>query len=307
MVTSSKSRPEKKARKKTNNSKPAASAPTPAAKSNGSSPSGSEHLRQLYNSLLKSRLLQRHVQGLADIPAADARFDLAIGDEAVTVGATADLRGGDTIAASHNNLAALIATRVPLGHLLAGGHAHQSCTCPAAATVLAPYLSDDPFSAGTGVALGHKLAKRQNVVVAFCSVEAPSLEQWRDALHIAALQKLPILYVMKSSKSGEASAVADGRLEDFSYYMKDHGFPNISVDGHDVVAVWRVAQESVHRARNGSGPTLMDCRMESSQDPLAHMEHYLRKRGLWDEEWKRRSASEIAREIIAASKTAAGV
>ena len=59
---------------------------------------------------------------------------------------------------------------------------------------------------------------------------------------------------------------------------RDYGYPGIIVDGQDVVAVWRVAQESIHRARNGAGPTLIDCRMDSKRDPLAHMEHYMRKR-----------------------------
>ncbi len=59
----------------------------------------------------------------------------------------------------------------------------------------------------------------------------------------------------------------------------DLGFPGVAEDGNDVVAVWRVAQESIHRARNGSGTMLIDlCRAELTDDPLAHMEHYLRKR-----------------------------
>ena len=55
-------------------------------------------------------------------------------------------------------------------------------------------------------------------------------------------------------------------------------FPEYVADAGDVVAVWRVAQESIYRARNGSGPTLIDCRKLTPQDPLAHMEHYMRKR-----------------------------
>ena len=43
-------------------------------------------------------------------------------------------------------------------------------------------------------------------------------------------------------------------LEEFSFLAKDYGFPSILVDGKDVVAVWRAAQESIHRARNGSWP-----------------------------------------------------
>ena len=78
---------------------------------------------------------------------------------------------------------------------------------------------------------------------------------------------------------------------------RDGGFPGVIVDGQDVVAVWRVAQESIHRARNGGGATLIDCRMEAERDPLAHMEHYLRKRSLWDEEWRKQVEERLRGEL----------
>ena len=85
-----------------------------------------------------------------------------------------------------------------------------------------------------------------------------------------------------------------------------YGFPGITVDGNDVIAVWRVTQESIHRARSGAGPTLIECRTWRWQtevdhdsagrgsrtklmhawkthDPLHHMEHYMKKRSLWQQ------------------------
>ncbi|MGC2109080.1 MAG: thiamine pyrophosphate-dependent enzyme [Candidatus Korobacteraceae bacterium] len=305
MVTSSKKRPEVKVRKKTTSSKPPASAPSTTANSNGSSPSNGDALRKLYASLLECRLLQEHIRLLPASHAIAGRYELAIGHEAVTVGATADLREEDTITAARSNLAALIARRMAVGHLLRASESPQICGCLVG---LAPLTSSsvpaDPFHAGTGIALAHKLEKQQNVVIALWSEESASLEHWRDALHIAAVQKLPIIYVMRSAKAEEASSSQATWLDDFSFYIKDYGFPSISVDGRDVVAVMRVAQESIHRARNGSGPTLIDCRMESGEDPLTHMEHYMRKRSLWDDGWKQQLASQIRAEMEAAAATA---
>ncbi len=82
-----------------------------------------------------------------------------------------------------------------------------------------------------------------------------------------------------------------------SFLAREYGFPGIIVDGTDAVAVWRVAQESVHRARNGSGPTLVDCRSDASRDPLEHMERYLKTRHLWDDQWKARLERELMTEI----------
>jgi TPP-dependent pyruvate/acetoin dehydrogenase alpha subunit len=86
-------------------------------------------------------------------------------------------------------------------------------------------------------------------------------------------------------------------LEPFSFMAREYGYPGIIVDGQDVVAVWRAAQESIHRARQGSGPTLIDCRTDASRDPLAYMEHYMRKRNVWDVGWKKDTEQRIAAEI----------
>jgi len=94
-----------------------------------------------------------------------------------------------------------------------------------------------------------------------------------------------------------------------------YGIPGITVDGNDIVAVWRVTQESIHRARSGAGPTLIECRTwrwhaeadtnsarrsskptllktRQEHDPLHHMEHYMTKRNLWKQSWRDKLAAE---------------
>jgi pyruvate dehydrogenase E1 component alpha subunit len=261
----------------------------PASNSNGSSPSSGETLRKLYAALLRCRLVQERAR-----LSHSTEYELALGHEAVTAGTTADLGAEDTIAASARNLAALVARGLPLTTLLkeldsAGG---------VLASITRPSLPEDPFNLGTGIALAHRLQKKQNVVVAFCEKEIVSLDPWHEALKFAGVHKLPMLYVVKSAAPNEQlSGDQPAYLEQFSFMARDYGFPGIIVDGRDVVAVWRVAQESIHRARNGAGPTLIDCRTESARDPLEHMEHYMRKRNVWDREWKDKTEAGIAGEI----------
>ena len=78
---------------------------------------------------------------------------------------------------------------------------------------------------------------------------------------------------------------------------RECGFPGIVVDGQDVVAVWRVAHEAIRHARDGSGPTLIDCRTDPVRDPLTHMQRYLEKRNEWDEGWKRQLQREIRKAL----------
>jgi len=276
--------------RKTSSAKPSlTAAATSTTNSNGSSASNGETLRKLYAALLKCRLAQERVR-----LSHSTEYEFALGHEAVTAGTTADLGAEDTIAASARNLAALVARGLPLTTLLTGvagpGDFFGSITRPS--------LPEDPFNLGTGIALAHKLEKKQNVVVAFCEKEIVWLDPWHEALKFAGVHKLPIVYVVKSGASNEQpSAGQPAYLEQFSFMARDYGFPGIIVDGRDVVAVWRVAQESIHRARNGAGPTLIDCRTESARDPLEHMEHYMRKRSTWDEEWRKQVVARISGEL----------
>jgi|SRR5579871_1235666 len=253
--------------------------------------SGAETLRKLYGSLLWCRRVQEFVaHGSA---AAAERFDVRIGHEAVTVGATADLVAGDTVSASSRNLSALVARGIPIANLLAriNGNYQQR-----------PVLPDDPFNAGAGVALAHKLEGKRNVVAAFCARQNPSLDDWQDALRFASSERLPIVFVIENDAG--AAAKRNGHLDPVSFQVRGHNLPGIVVDGSDVVAVWRVAQEALHRARNGWGATLIDCRADIARDPLAHMEHYLRKRRAWDDAWRSGLEMQIGAAIQAALQKA---
>ncbi len=230
-----------------------------------------------------------------------------MGHEAVVVGPTADLRVEDTITATDRNLAALVARSLPMSVLLAqelAGDPSRECTLHGSITKKS--LPDDPFTLATGIALAHKLDKKQNVVVAFCPQESPALEAWHEALKFAGVHKLPVLFVIKNGVADQQSSADHApHLEAFSFMARDYGFPGIIVDGQDVVAVWRVAQESIHRARNGSGPTLIDCRTDSMRDPLTHMHHYMSKRNLWDDAWKEQVEREIRSECEKAAELVA--
>ena len=261
----------------------------PTTVNNDFSPSHGELLQQRYASLLRCRLMEEHISRSPELA---AKYDFVVRHEAVAVGAAADLGSGDTMAASRRNLVALVAAGAALRQLLSG---FEACECQAALLAFSS-ISEDPFNAGTGIALAHKLAKQRHVVVAIAGEDAAPLAGAREALKLAGSGKLPIVYVVKN---GEGDGGYAPHLKPVSLLARDGGFPGVIVDGQDVVAVWRVAQESIHRARNGGGPTLIDCRMDATRDPLAHMEHYLRKRDLWHEDWRRKVEATIATELEA--------
>ncbi|MGO9515490.1 MAG: thiamine pyrophosphate-dependent enzyme [Candidatus Korobacteraceae bacterium] len=269
-----------------------------ATNGNETALSTQEVLRRLYFLMLKCRKLSERAQHLAASrdPAVD--YDFVIGHEAIVVGATFELGQQDTIAASSRNFAAHVVKGARLEALLANGP-QENGSQPGALTLL------DPLNLGTGLALAHRLEKKRNAVVALCSRgDAASQDCWLEAMKFAGIHKLPIIYVLMSGPAFEPAPEKQNlALEELSFIARDCGFPAIIVDGKDAVAVWRVAQESIHRARNGAGPTLVECDTESSpsSDTLAHLEHYMSKRGLWGEEWRRDAADRIDAEIAEAA------
>jgi pyruvate dehydrogenase E1 component alpha subunit len=145
---------------------------------------------------------------------------------------------------------------------------------------------ESQLSVGLGVAVANKTQKNKSVTLAFAGDEAVSGKIANEALSFAAAHKLPIVYIV------ESGAPLDGRA------TKTHtqGVPTITVDGNDVVAVYRVSQESIRRAREGYGPAVIEARtLDSSQrsangsdsDPLSFMENYLKQKKLWSDDWKK--------------------
>jgi pyruvate dehydrogenase E1 component alpha subunit len=304
MVTKSKKRAKGSSRDKATAKEPLTSAPAQPVNGSGPSPSNLDMLRRMYSAMLKCRMMEER----AHDGSAVLVYDLAAGHEAVVTSASIDLKPEDTIAASQRNFAARIAMGTPLKHLLKEANANDSeecrvaiisCRCVLSGSASSAAFLADPFNLATGLALSHKLEKRTNVVVAFWDEDAAALEASHEALKFAGIHKLPIIYVTRSTGLDDPGRRKHSALEEFSFLAKDYGFPSILVDGKDVVAVWRAAQESIHRARNGSGPTLIECQTEPAnfKDPLAHLQHYMSRRGAWDDEWKQQIVDQINAEI----------
>jgi pyruvate dehydrogenase E1 component alpha subunit len=260
-------------------------------------------LRRMYSAMLKCRMMEERVRNGNAVLVCD----LAAGHEAIVIGASIDLKPEDTIAASHRNFAAHVALGTPLKYLLKksganisneSGASLFSCRCALPGPISSAAFLADPFNLATGLALSHKLEKKTKVVVAFWDEDAAALVASHEALKFAGIHKLPIIYVTRSAGLDDPGLRKHSALEEFSFLAKDYGFPSILVDGKDVVAVWRAAQESIHRARNGSGPTLIECQTEPAnfKDPLAHMQHYMTRRGAWDEGWKQQVVDQINAE-----------
>ena len=97
------------------------------------------------------------------------------------------------------------------------------------------------------------------VVVSFFGDGALNEGAFHEAANMAAIWKLPVIFVCENNKYGMSSSTAKAfALENLSDRAKGYGFPGVTIDGNDVVAVYEATQAAVDRAKAGEGPTLIE-------------------------------------------------
>ena len=146
-------------------------------------------------------------------------------------------------------------------------------------------------------------ARQAGVAVVYALLGEVSTALWRIALAFAAEQRLPVLFVVlpaarntKPAKAGVMSSIA-----------LRHGLPGIAVDVNDAVAIYRVAQEAIGRARIGGGAALMECvpfvlegakgGRDASGDAIGVLKSYMLNRGVATKGWMEREAKAFARRV----------
>ena len=227
--------------------KPVATAPRPQG--NGAAPLGPELLKRLYYYMLKCRTVEERARTLFKQGKFSGNYYAAVGQEATEVGATIDLETDDYIAPPHRNFVTHIMKGTPLEAMFAQLYARKTSPdqgrsspahCGYAPThVITPASTiAAQLNIGTGVALAYKLQKKPNIVVALSGDGSTSLGFWHEALNFAGVQKLPIVYVCENNRWAESVSVTmQTAVEDLSVKAQAYGFPGITVDGNDVVAV----------------------------------------------------------------------
>ncbi len=153
---------------------------------------------------------------------------------------------------------------------------------------------------------------------------ATSQGDFHEALNFAAVFKAPVIFVCQNNQWAISIPVSQQtRSQTLAQKALAYGMPGIQVDGNDILAVYAAAQEAVQRARNGDGPTLIECvtyrlmmhttaddpkRYRTDEeverwrqrDPLPRFEKYLSDKGLLSEEKRKGIESEILEQIQAA-------
>jgi TPP-dependent pyruvate/acetoin dehydrogenase alpha subunit len=210
-----------------------------------------------------------------------------LGEEGIAVGAIAALRPSDYIVSTHRGHGHAIAKghepRLMMAELLGratgycrgrGGSMHVSSLALRNLGANGVVAGGMPLAVGAAFAI--RLKGETDVVVSFCSDGASANGAFHEALNLAAIYHLPVVFVLENNHYAVSTPIRDSALvEDLSERAAGYGMPGVTVDGNDAVLVLGAMIPAVARARAGEGPTLIECKT------FRHGGHHVNDPGLY--------------------------
>jgi TPP-dependent pyruvate/acetoin dehydrogenase alpha subunit len=195
-----------------------------------------------------------------------------IGQEAVAVGVCDILNRDDYIISNHRGHGHAIAKGIPPRAIMAelfgkktgvvggiGGSMHSADLDNG--VIFSTAIVGGGIPIATGVGLKFQYVGSKQVSVAFFGDGAANIGSFHEGINLAAIWKLPVIFVCENNlyAASVPQSAATGS-EDIASRGAAYGIPGITVDGMDVLQVREIALQAVERAREGGGPTLLECR-----------------------------------------------
>lgn len=246
-----------------------------------------ERLLAMYRTVVLIREFEERVYYLFLEGKMPGTVHLATGQEAVAAGACAALRKTDLITSTHrahgHMLAKGISPRAIMAELYGrasgtnkgkGGSMHIGDLAVGAFTAIPVVAGALPVAAG--LALAQK-RRGDGVVLSFFGDGATNAGAFHEATNIAAVWSLPLILLCENNMYGASTHFTKTmRVASITNRAAAYGIPGVLVEnGNDVVTVYDAVQEAVARARQGGGPTLIECRTyrkrgHSRRDPAQY-------------------------------------
>jgi TPP-dependent pyruvate/acetoin dehydrogenase alpha subunit len=225
------------------------------------------------------------------------------GQEAICVGAAFTLGPRDRMCILHRDLGAHFVRGVTPDRYLANymgreggvtggkdGNMHfgdRKLGCVGMVSML-----PDMAQVAAGMALSFKMSSEPRVAMTFFGEGSTANGQWHEAMNFAGIHRLPVVFVLENNQFAYSTPTDLEFAVDPVQRAKTYGFPGVSVDGNDVEAVFEVARVATERAREGDGPTLIECHTMRMHGHGAHDDMSYVPDGLL-EEWSRRDPTEL--------------
>jgi len=196
---------------------------------------------------------------------------LYVGMEAVAVGAISALAKEDIITSTHRGHGHCIAKGADLKLMMAEllGKATGYCKGKGGSMHIADIdmgnLGANGIVGGgipiaTGAALAIKKMKTKQVVLCFFGDGATNQGVFHESLNMASIWDLPILYIIENNKYGMGFPVEKAvNIEELSKRACAYGLEGMTIEGNDVIGVYKTTKKLIKKIRNGGAPVILEC------------------------------------------------
>lgn len=150
----------------------------------------------------------------------------------------------------------------------------------------------------TGVALACKLRREKSVVMTYIGDGGANVGEVHEGLAMASVMRLPLVLIIENNQYAYSTPISKQFLvEKLSDRAIGYGIPGITIDGTDVLEVYRVCKQAVERARKGDGPSIVESVTMRMRGHAAHdTAWYVPKKLL--EEWKKKDPIERFEKLL---------
>jgi pyruvate dehydrogenase E1 component alpha subunit len=226
--------------------------------------------KEMYRKLWLARFFEESVNEMFMRGEIKGTTHLSIGQEGAAVGVIAAIREDDLIMSSHRGHSHCIAKNADLKRMMSEltGKATGFCKGLGGSMHIVDIGSGNYGANGiigpaiaiaTGVALALKKDGEGKIIADFFGDGTSNTGSFHESLNMAALWKLPIVYICENNQYGMSTPVEKCvSVPNIADRAAAYGIPGIICDGNDVLEIIRVVEEASERARNGEGPTLIE-------------------------------------------------
>ncbi|OQW33179.1 MAG: pyruvate dehydrogenase (acetyl-transferring) E1 component subunit alpha [Nitrospira sp. SG-bin1] len=292
------------------------------------------HALELLQQMLRIRRFEEKCAELYSLGKIRGFLHLYIGEEAVAVGAMPCFTSDDAIVGTYREHGHALIRGTPMGPLMAELYGKANGCARGRGGSMHFFDASRRFYGGlaivggglpvaVGLALADQMQKRPRVTACFFGDGAVAEGEFHESLNLAALWKLPVLFLCENNLYAMGTALARHQAQtDIAKKADAYAIPAESVDGMDVLAVESATQQAVNIVRQGGGPYLIEYRTYrfrphsmydaelyrtkdevaqwKQRDPIASFEQYLRGNGLLHDADIEKMETAVAVEIAEA-------
>ncbi|MCB1592567.1 MAG: pyruvate dehydrogenase (acetyl-transferring) E1 component subunit alpha [Alphaproteobacteria bacterium] len=277
-------------------------------------------MKKLYNDMLLIRRFEEKAGQLYGMGLIGGFCHLYIGQEAVVTGIQSVQQTQDTVVTSYRDHAHMLACGMDPGGIMAELTGRVTGYSRGKGGSMHMFSIEKNFygghgivgastSIGTGLGFAHKYKGDGGVAVAYMGDGASNQGQTAECYNMAALWKLPVLFVIENNQYGMGTSVSRSSAGQLYQRGAGYGIPGEQVDGMDVFTVQTAASQALDYVRSGNGPYILEMmtyryrghsmsdpakyrtkeeveNMKENRDPITHLKDIMLESGVAESEIK---------------------